>query len=112
MPLGALNLDCAELSGAALCQARGADIAGHHVRVTVYTLRLHRVGILGIVPRAGRQLDDSGSQRLAQHRAGEAGSAVVVKAHDVALRDAACRGILRMDADRPAPPSLSAQTVA
>src|SRR6202030_2293180 len=56
------------------------------------------------------ELDDAGAQGLAQHRAGEACSAVVVEAHDVAVADAARRGVLRMDADRLAAVDLRFET--
>ena len=63
-------------------------------------------GVLRVVPGAGRQLDDAGAQCLAQHRAGEAGAALVVEPHDVAVANAARRSVLRMDAHRLAPLDL------
>src|SRR5215472_7736647 len=108
-----LDLDYRELSSAALRQFRCAGVSDQHIRIAVHADRV--VGarglwrVLGIVPRAGRELDDPGAQRAAQHRAGEAGAAIVVEAHDVAVTDAPGCRILRVHADGLAPPELGRQ---
>src|SRR5271167_2258517 len=105
-PLETLDLDQTELPGAALREAGGAGIARQNVRVAMHAERLLGGGVVGVVPGAGRQLHDTGPQRLAQHRAGKARPAVVEEANDVALADAARRGILGMNADRLSPVDL------
>jgi hypothetical protein len=62
--------------------------------------------VFRVVPGAGRQLHDPGAQGVAQPRPGQAGAALIVEPHDVALADAARRGVLRMDAHRLAPVDL------
>src|SRR5579863_6935766 len=96
----ALDLDKGNLAGAALRQPRGADIPRQNVRVAVHA-EWRRCGrIFGIVPGAGRELYDTGAQRFAQHCAGEAGAAIAVNAHDVAVVNAAIRRVAWMDAHR------------
>src|SRR6266496_3384691 len=102
----ALDLDEGELAGAALREAGSAGVARQHVRVAVDAERLFGGRIFGVVPGAGRELDDARAQCLAQHRPGQARPALVVESHDFAVVDAASRGVLRMNAHRLAPVDL------
>ncbi len=95
-----LDLDYSELSGAALRQFRCAGVPCQHIRVAVHADWVVGGRIVGVVPGSGGELDDTGAQCLAQHRAGEAGPTVVVEAHHVPVANASRRGVLRMDADR------------
>src|SRR5215472_13368570 len=67
-----LDLNRRELSGAALRQPRCAGIAGQHVGVAVYAHRVVGSRVLRVVPCAGRELNDAGTQGLTQHCAGKA----------------------------------------
>src|SRR5215469_2600823 len=96
----ALDLHRRELPDAALRQFRGAGVARQDIGVAMHTERVVGGRILGVVPSAGRELDDTGTRRLAQYGAGQARAAIVVEAHGVAITNAARRRILRMDAHR------------
>ena len=72
----------------------------------MHAQRIFRSRVVRVVPGAGRKLHHAGTQLIAEHRAGEAGAAIVEQTHDVAVampRAAASRGWMR---DRLAPANL------
>src|SRR5207249_4506400 len=56
-----LDLDQSKLAGRALCERRGAGIAGQHIRVAVDAKRRRGGWVFGVEPRPGRQLHDPGA---------------------------------------------------
>src|SRR5581483_8186308 len=95
----ALHLDERVLAGAALREARRADVARENVRVPVDAGGDSRARVLRVEPGAGRELDDARPDVVGDDRAREAAPAVVEQPDDVAARDPARRGVARVDAD-------------
>jgi len=74
-------------------------VAGQHIRVAVHAERLVCGGILRVELSAGGELDDTGAQRVAQHRPGKTRSAIVEQPNDIAVANTSHQCIPRMDAN-------------
>ena len=94
-----LALDHRDLAAAALRQPRRADVAGEHVRIAVDTERMFCRTGLRIVPGAGGQLHHAGHDVVGHDGGGQARAAIVEQADDVAIGDAAARGVGRVETD-------------
>ena len=107
-----LDLDGGQLPGAALRQGRCTDVPRQDVRIAVHAKRGFFFAIGGIVPGAGWKLDDPAPDVLGHAYARQAGTARIEQANDVAVGNAARRGIGRMHARDLASAVLRARAVA
>jgi hypothetical protein len=78
------------------------DVLGEHIRVAVHA---HAV-VVRRVPRTSRQLDDAAPHVGGRYKPGQATASVVIDLHHVAVAQAACCGVVGMDAQRLASPYL------
>ena len=93
----ALDLDQSGERARPLRERRRADVEGKHVGIAVPLGRSRRVG--WIEPRARCHDYDSRHHARVNDRPGEASAARVEHAYDIAVADAAFRGVRRVDAN-------------
>ena len=72
-----LDLNRRQLPRAALCQRRGADVAGQDIWIAMNAERLLLLWISGVIPGAGRKLDHAPPYAIGQGDAGETGAAFI-----------------------------------
>src|SRR5262249_6657651 len=102
----AFDLDRRELSGATLSEPGRPDVAGEHVRVAMHAEGHLLLWIHGVIPGAGRQLNDPAPDPVREADARQAGAARVENANDVSIRDAARGSVVGVHARNLAPAML------
>ena len=108
----AFDLNGRQLSGTALRQGGCADVPREDVWIAMHAKRGFFLTIDGVVPGAGRKLNDTASDVVGNAYAREACTARIKKANDVAVSDTPRRGVGGMHASDLSPAMLRARTVA
>src|SRR5262249_47351658 len=90
----AFDLDGRELAGAALGERGGADVAGKDVRVAVHAEGHLLLGIHGVVPGPGAELNHSAPDPIGDADSSQTRAARVEEANDVDVGEAGPRGVV------------------
>jgi hypothetical protein len=107
----AFDLNGRQLPGTALRQGGCTDVPREDVWIAMHAKRSFFFQIDGVVPSARRKLNDTASDAIGNVYACKACTPRIEKTDDIAVGDAARRGIGRMHVSDLSPPMLRARTV-